>query len=64
MVQQQHECLACLNKKPKQFTFAEGMSNLVKSFSTVFGPYSLAIALALKLTQIRVGIAEERKKPK
>lgn len=54
-----------LNNKPEhELTFGEGMSNLVKSLSAIFGPYSLAIALAVKLTQIREEIAEERRKTK
>ncbi len=51
-----------VRNKPKQLTFLEGMNNLVTAFSAVFGPYSLALALALKLTQIRSEIAEEKKK--
>jgi hypothetical protein len=38
------------------------MNNLVKSLSAMFGLYSLAMALAIKLTQIRTEIAEEQKK--
>jgi hypothetical protein len=53
-----------LKNKPQQFTFLTGMNNLVRSISAVFGPYSLAIALAIKLTQIRSEIAEEKKKAK
>lgn len=53
-----------LKKRPEQLTFLGGMNNLVKSLSAMFGPYSLAIALAIKLTQIRAEIAEEQKKAK
>jgi hypothetical protein len=53
-----------LKKTPELLTFLEGMNNLVKSLSAMFGPYSLAIALAIKLTQIRAEMAEEQKKAK